>query len=165
MFVCLLVYSGTSNFSAIWRLSPLPVTGLQIFAYAWHSGPLIREGSLSCHTYYDTGPRFLRSHPKDRHLRPTVGFEPPTQGSSDHCALRSNHNATHVALALMFTGQWLMFLLKKDKVLCAFCVPGRGGGALPISWYTQTYRWNGYLFWPVKCINGMQFSSMCYING
>jgi hypothetical protein len=29
-FVCLFVYSHTSNFSAIWLLSPLPVTGLQI---------------------------------------------------------------------------------------------------------------------------------------
>jgi hypothetical protein len=29
MFVCF-VLSHTSNFSAIWRLSPLPVTGLQI---------------------------------------------------------------------------------------------------------------------------------------
>jgi hypothetical protein len=28
--VCLFVYSHTSNFSAIWWLSPLPVTGLQI---------------------------------------------------------------------------------------------------------------------------------------
>jgi hypothetical protein len=30
LFVCLFVYSRTSNFSAIWRLSPLPVTGLPI---------------------------------------------------------------------------------------------------------------------------------------
>jgi hypothetical protein len=30
VFVCLFVYSFTSNFSAIWRLSPLPVKGLQI---------------------------------------------------------------------------------------------------------------------------------------
>jgi hypothetical protein len=30
LFVCLFVYSRTSNFSAIWQLSPLPVTGLQI---------------------------------------------------------------------------------------------------------------------------------------
>jgi hypothetical protein len=64
------VYSCTSNFSAIWRLSPLPVTGLC-------SAPLRREGSLSCHTYCDTGPRFIRSHPKDRYLHPTVGFETP----------------------------------------------------------------------------------------
>jgi hypothetical protein len=27
---------------------------------------LSREGSLSCNTYCDTGPRFFRSHPKDR---------------------------------------------------------------------------------------------------
>jgi hypothetical protein len=27
---CLIVFSGTSKFSAIWRLSPLLVTGLQI---------------------------------------------------------------------------------------------------------------------------------------
>jgi hypothetical protein len=30
LFVCLFVYSRLSNFSAIRRLSPLPVTGLQI---------------------------------------------------------------------------------------------------------------------------------------
>jgi hypothetical protein len=30
LFVCLFVLSRTSNFSAIWRLSPLPATGLQI---------------------------------------------------------------------------------------------------------------------------------------
>jgi hypothetical protein len=86
-FVCCL-----SNLSAIWRLSPLPVTELQILAYAWRPGPLSREGSLSCHTYYV--PRFIRSHPKDRHLRPTVGFESRTQGSSDHCTRRSNHCTT-----------------------------------------------------------------------
>jgi hypothetical protein len=83
LFVYLFVYSHRSNFSAIWRLSPLPVTGLQILAYARRSGPLSREGSLSCHTYCDTGPQFIRSHPKDRHPRPTLGFEPSTQGSSN----------------------------------------------------------------------------------
>ena len=44
------------------------------------------EGSFSCHTYCDTGPRFMLSHPKGRHPRPTVGFELGTQGSSDLCA-------------------------------------------------------------------------------
>jgi hypothetical protein len=29
-YVCLIVYSHTSNFSAIWWMSPLPVTGMQI---------------------------------------------------------------------------------------------------------------------------------------
>jgi hypothetical protein len=36
LFVCLFVLSCTTNFSAIWRLSPLPVTGLQIWTYALH---------------------------------------------------------------------------------------------------------------------------------
>jgi hypothetical protein len=89
LFVCLFVYSHTSNFSAIRRLSPLPVTGLQILAYAWHSGPSSRERSLPCHTYCDTGPQFIRFHPKDRHLRTTVVFEPSTQESSDFCTRRS----------------------------------------------------------------------------
>jgi hypothetical protein len=33
----------------------------------------------------------------------TVGFEPPTQGSSDHCARRSNHCAT---LKILATALW-----------------------------------------------------------
>jgi hypothetical protein len=97
LFVCF-VYRRTSSFSTIWWLSPLPVTGLQILAYTRHSGPLSREGSLSCHTYCDMGPRFIRSHPKDRHLRPTVGFESSTQGSSYYCARRSNHCATQATI-------------------------------------------------------------------
>jgi hypothetical protein len=31
------------------------------------------------------GLQFIRSHLKDWHPRPTVGFEPPTQGLSDLC--------------------------------------------------------------------------------
>jgi hypothetical protein len=46
--------------------SPLPVKGCKIQAYGRRSGPLSREGSLSCHKCCDTGPRFFRSHPKDR---------------------------------------------------------------------------------------------------
>ena len=49
--------------------SPLPVEGCKIQAYARRSGPLSREGSLSCHTCCDTGPRFFRSHPKDRPIQ------------------------------------------------------------------------------------------------
>jgi hypothetical protein len=41
------------------------------------------EGSLTFHTYCNTGLRFIESHPKDFHPRPTVGFEPATQESSD----------------------------------------------------------------------------------
>jgi hypothetical protein len=61
--------------------SPSPVKGCKISAYARRSGPLSREGSLSCHTCCDTGPRFFRSHPKDRpfsrllrHTRGCGGF-------------------------------------------------------------------------------------------
>jgi hypothetical protein len=35
------------------------------------------------------------------------------------------------------------------QLICYFlsnCIAFSGGGALPISWYTQTYRWNGPSF-------------------
>jgi hypothetical protein len=38
-----------------------------------HAGPLSREGSLSCHTCYETGPWFVRSHPKNHPI-----LSPPT---------------------------------------------------------------------------------------
>jgi hypothetical protein len=47
------------------EMSPLPVKGWKSYAYARRSGPLSREGSLSCHICCDTGPRFFRSRPKD----------------------------------------------------------------------------------------------------
>jgi hypothetical protein len=46
LFVYLLFYVPLKNFSLIWR-----------------------EGPLSCHTYFDTGPRIFRSHPKDRPIK------------------------------------------------------------------------------------------------
>jgi hypothetical protein len=49
--------------------SPLPLKVGRIKAYARLSGPLSREGSLSCHICCDTGPRFFRSHPKDRPIQ------------------------------------------------------------------------------------------------
>jgi hypothetical protein len=42
--------------------SPPQEKGCEILAYTRRSGPLNRDGSFSC----DTGPRFIRSHPKDR---------------------------------------------------------------------------------------------------
>jgi hypothetical protein len=48
------------------EMSPLPVKGYKIWAYARRSGPLSMEGSLSCHTCCDTGPLFFISHSKDR---------------------------------------------------------------------------------------------------
>ena len=49
--------------------SPLPVKGFKILAYARSSGPLSREGSLSCNTCCDTRSRFFRSHPKDHRIQ------------------------------------------------------------------------------------------------
>jgi hypothetical protein len=49
--------------------SPLPVKGCKILAYARRSGPLNREGFLSCHACCNTGPWFFRSHPKDRPIQ------------------------------------------------------------------------------------------------
>jgi hypothetical protein len=40
----------------------LPILGLC-------SGPLSKEGSLSCHTCCDRRPRFIRSHPKDQPIQ------------------------------------------------------------------------------------------------
>jgi hypothetical protein len=84
-FVCLfgfmIVYSPTTNFSAIWRLSSLPASNLYI-----HSCLALLNfncgGSFTYHTYYDTGLPLIRSCPKDRYPCLTVGFEPVTQGSS-----------------------------------------------------------------------------------
>jgi hypothetical protein len=59
------VSSRTSNFSAIWQLSPLLVTGLQILDLCLALAAFSSEGSFMCHTYCDTGPPFLRSYPKD----------------------------------------------------------------------------------------------------
>jgi hypothetical protein len=61
VFVCLLFYVPLKNFSLITS------EGLQnLGLYPCSSGPSSREGSLSCHTYCDSGLKFFRSHPKDR---------------------------------------------------------------------------------------------------
>jgi hypothetical protein len=60
-------YVPLKNFSLTEiELSPLRVKDYKIQAYARRSGPSSREGSLSCHTLCDKGPRFFRSHPKNR---------------------------------------------------------------------------------------------------
>jgi hypothetical protein len=43
--------------------------GLQNLGLCSALRPLSREGSLSCHACCDTGPRFFRSHPKDRPIQ------------------------------------------------------------------------------------------------
>jgi hypothetical protein len=57
--LCLFVLSCTSNFSAIWRLSPSNLD-LCLALTAFSS-----KDSFTRHTYCDMGPPFLRSYPKD----------------------------------------------------------------------------------------------------
>jgi hypothetical protein len=55
--------------------------GLQnVCLYARRSGSFSREGSLSCHTSCDTGPRFFRSHPKDRSIQSPLTTRMGMQG-------------------------------------------------------------------------------------
>jgi hypothetical protein len=65
----LFVYSHLNNFLAI----KLLVIGLQNSTLAF-----ISEDSCISHTCCDKGPRFIWSHPRDRHPLPTVAFEPTT---------------------------------------------------------------------------------------
>ena len=61
-FVC-----GFSSRSRIFRsYADFTMTGegLQILTHAWHSWPLSSEGSLECHTFFDTGHPFIWSSPK-----------------------------------------------------------------------------------------------------
>jgi hypothetical protein len=59
VFVCLFVLSRTSNFSAVTIAGDRAVNLDLCLALTAFSS----EGSLTCHTYCDTGPSFLRSHP------------------------------------------------------------------------------------------------------
>jgi hypothetical protein len=71
------------------------------------------EGSFSCHTYCDTGPRFIWSHTKDRHPRPTVGFETGTQISfiSKRRIISLMHSSILRQIWLNFMAQYLVFRL------------------------------------------------------
>ena len=78
LFVCLFVYLGLSSHLRIFH-SYGDVTiageGLQILTYARHSWPLSSEGSLTSHTYCDTGHPFIMvisDDPWHSHLLPSV---------------------------------------------------------------------------------------------
>jgi hypothetical protein len=55
------------KFLTYMETSLLPVKGYKSEACTRQAGPLTREGSLSCNTCCDTGPRL--SHPKDRPIK------------------------------------------------------------------------------------------------
>jgi hypothetical protein len=118
----LIVYSFTfrSRMSLIFtynmETSPLPVKGCKIQAYARRSGPLSREGFLSCHTCCDTGPRFFRSHPKDhpiqspltkrKGMRRTYSNPDPHGGIYFNCTLLSHVHGLRIVLF-----QWENYML------------------------------------------------------
>jgi hypothetical protein len=60
----LIIYCFTSRSRIFHLYGDVIITGTGL-QNARRSGPLSREGSLPCHTCCDTGPRFLRSHPKE----------------------------------------------------------------------------------------------------
>jgi hypothetical protein len=64
----LIIYCFTSRTRIFHLNGDVTITGegLQNKAYAWRSGPMSREGSLSCHTCCNMGPRITRPHQKDQ---------------------------------------------------------------------------------------------------
>ena len=71
-FVCV----GYSSHLRIHSYGEVTITGegVQILSYAQHSWPLSSEGSLACHTYYDTGQPFMMvisEDPWHSHLLPS----------------------------------------------------------------------------------------------
>ena len=75
LFVCLFgVFRPTREFFTHMETSPAG-EGLQIFTFDRHSWPLSSEGSLTCHTYCDTGHPFIMvisEDPWHSHLLPSV---------------------------------------------------------------------------------------------
>ena len=81
-FVCLEFFVPLENFSLIWRRHHYrwrsakfdQCSALMIW-YDMHSWPLSSEGSLACHTYWDTGHPFIMvisEDPWHSHLLPSV---------------------------------------------------------------------------------------------
>ena len=74
---CLFVYIFSSNSRNFHSFGDVTINGeeLQILAYSRHLWPLSSEGSLACHTYYDTGHPFIMISSEDSlhsHLKPSV---------------------------------------------------------------------------------------------
>jgi hypothetical protein len=80
---CLFVHSRLSNFFRY--LTAVTITGVRAANVDLWVALMVfsSEGSFSCHTYCNTGPRFIRFYPNNWHPCPTVEFELGTQGSPD----------------------------------------------------------------------------------
>ena len=58
---CLFVWSFSYHSNFFYSFGDVTIAdeGLQILTYAQHLWPFSNEGSLACHTYYDTGHPFI----------------------------------------------------------------------------------------------------------
>ena len=77
LFVMLFVWSLSSHSRIVHSYGDVTIAGegLQILTYARHSWPLSSKGSLTCHTYCDTGLPFIMvisEDPWHSHLLPSV---------------------------------------------------------------------------------------------
>ena len=65
-----LLFCFVCGFTSHWRIfhsnGDVIIIGEWLETYAWHSWPLSSEGSLTCHTYCDTGHLFKWSCPRTR---------------------------------------------------------------------------------------------------
>ena len=66
--ICLFVWGFYSHSGIFHSYGDVTITdqGIQMFTYARHSWPLSSEGSLSYHTYCDTGHPFIMVISEDR---------------------------------------------------------------------------------------------------
>ena len=114
LFVCLECIIPLESFSLIWRRHNCRWRAANFDLYARHSWPLSSEGSLTCHTYYDTGLPFIMvisEDPWHSHLMPSVW-----QWSCHYLVLRLRSVVTRDwtlisrmqgnALALCHCGSW-----------------------------------------------------------
>ena len=100
----LIVYYFTSRSRIFHLYGDVTITGegLQNLGLC----PLSREGSLSCHTCCDTGPRFFRSHPKDRHnqspLTTRMGMRKAYSNPDPHgdCAMKLSQIRLRIELCM-----------------------------------------------------------------
>ena len=121
-FVCMFIWSFSSHSRIFHSYGGVTIAGeeLQILTYARHSWPLSSEGSLTCHTWCDTGLPFIMvisEDPWHSHLLLSVW-----QWSSHYLFLRLRSGAT-----------W-------NRTACeANALPLRHLGCLKLDWLINWY--------------------------
>jgi hypothetical protein len=128
--------------------SPLPVKGCKFSAYARRSGPLSREGSLSCDTCCDTGPRFFRSYPKDRPIQSPLTTRWGCRGPILTRILKGLFSSrTTGPEKLIFTWQLSDIIQNQVFVFCFFLNHGpRGWVGATIGEFDFTCSYTGNVF-------------------